>query len=290
MNATALAHAWEAVPYHALLGVRVEAVDETHAVVRLPYDDANSNPGQALHGGAIASLIDLTGTLAGWASLGAPADLRRGALDLSINYVAAALAEEVRATARVLRRGKEIVYSEVTVRTPADKLIAVGLVTLRAVPRTRTADRQLAPPAPSLAAADAVRIKGAELFVLAPYMRRLGLTVERATDGTAVLTMPWADALGDADGAPHEGALAALIDTSGALASWSLTGLDMRFKASTVAIHVNALDRAPGEDVIAHARTLRRDEEIFFNQVTVASRATGTVVASGTVTYRIVVP
>ena len=62
----------------------------------------------------------------------------------------------------------------------------------------------------------------------------------------------------------------------------------MRFKASTVGIHVN--HHAPaGADVVAHARTLRRNNEIFLNQVTVADRRSGALVASGTVTYRIVV-
>ncbi len=290
MDGAALARSWEAIPYHAMLGVRVEAVDGEHAVVHLPYTDENANPGQALHGGAIASLIDLTGTLAASASLGGGADLRRGTIDLSVNYIAAAIGEDVRATARVLRRGKEIVYTEVAVRTPAGKLIAVGLVTMRAVASAGAADRQRVPEAPAFVEAEATRLKGADLFVLAPYMRRLGLRVLHAHDGAAVLTLPWAEAIGDADRAAHEGAVAALIDTSGALASWSITGLDMRFKASTVAVHINFLARVPEADAIAHARTLRRDEEMFFNQVTVVARGSNAVLASGTVTYRIVVP
>ena len=79
-----------------------------------------------------------------------------------------------------------------------------------------------------------------------------------------------------------------MIDTTGALASWSLTGLDMRFKASTVGIHV-AYHAPARADVVAHARTLRRNNEIFLNQVAVSDRADGDVVAAGTVTYRIVV-
>ena len=43
-------------------------------------------------------------------------------------------------------------------------------------------------------------------------------------------------------------------------------------------------------DVVAEARTWRRNDEIFLNQVTVGERDSGRVVATGTVTYRIVVP
>ena len=101
--------------------------------------------------------------------------------------------------------------------------------------------------------------------------------------------MPFRTELGDGSGAVHEGALAALMDTTGALASWSLTGLDLRYKASTVGIHANFHAAPRGEDVVAHARTLRRNNEIFLNQVAVSGRSDGGVVAAGTVTYRIVV-
>ena len=66
-------------------------------------------------------------------------------------------------------------------------------------------------------------------------------------------------------------------------------GLDLRYKASTVGIHVSY--HAPAHaDVVAEARTWRRNDEIFLNQVTVGERDSGRVVATGTVTYRIVVP
>jgi uncharacterized protein (TIGR00369 family) len=87
----------------------------------------------------------------------------------------------------------------------------------------------------------------------------------------------------------HEGALAALIDTTGALASWSITGLNFAYKASTVGIHVNYHAPARREEVIADARTLRRNNEIFLNHVRVFGCTSGQLIASGSVTYRIVV-
>ena len=47
--------------YSAALGVRLDALDDTNATLRLPYSDGNSNPGQALHGGCAASLGILGG-------------------------------------------------------------------------------------------------------------------------------------------------------------------------------------------------------------------------------------
>jgi uncharacterized protein (TIGR00369 family) len=290
MDVTTLTNRYEAIPYCAGLGLRVEAVDADRVRLRLPYRDENSNPGRALHGGVAASLIDIAGGLGAWTGLDDRPGLETSTLDLSVNYLAAAIGEDVVATAEVLRRGKEIVYSQVDVRTDAGKRIAVGLVTFRAFDRLANpaaAERQRTTAAAGVAGHE--KVKGADLFVMAPYIGRLGMTVDAAHGGESVLAMPFRDELGDGAGALHEGALAALIDTSGALASWSLTGLNMRFKASTVGIHANYHAPATGEDVVAHARTLRRNNEIFLNQVELSGRASGIVVATGSVTYRIVV-
>ena len=101
--------------------------------------------------------------------------------------------------------------------------------------------------------------------------------------------MPFREENDDGDGAVHEGALAALLDTTGAMASWSIVGLDLRHKASTVGVHLSYPGRAVREDVSASGRTLRRDNEIFLNTVTIVGVSSRQVVATGSVTYRIVV-
>ena len=292
MDATALRARFEAVPYHATLGLRVEAIEAERVRVRLPYKDDNANPGQALHGGATASTIDAAGALAGWAVLGGAPGLETGTLDLSVNYLSAAIGEDIIATAEVLRRGKELVYSAVDVRTEAGKRIAIGLSTYRGfdvAANPLAAERQFAAPGPAATSATEM-VQGARAFVMSPFMARLGIGVERAHGGVARLVMPCSADQRDADGALHEGALAALIDSSGALSAWSLVGLDMRFKASTVGIHVNFHGRMPGESVVACARTLRRNNEIFLNEVAIVAGVSRAVLASGAVTYRIVIP
>jgi uncharacterized protein (TIGR00369 family) len=281
---------FERAPYHRSLGVRIESIEPDRVRLRVPYKDENSNPGRALHGGVTASTIDIAGALAAWTGIDDRPDLEASTLDLSVNYLAAAIGEDIVATAGVLRRGKEIVYSEVDVRTEAGKRIAVGLVTYRLFDRAANpaaADRQRHTPAPPMRPGE--KIPHANGFVMSPFIAGLGMKVDAAHGGEAVLTMPFTPDHADADGATHEGALTALIDTSGALASWSLTGLDMSFKASTVGIHANYHAAACGEAVTAHARTLRRNNEIFLNQVVVGGRDRRVVIATGSVTYRIVV-
>lgn len=289
---TALAARCERVAYHQNLGIRVESIEPDRVQLRVPYKDDNSNPGRALHGGVAASTINIAGALAAWTGIEEQPELEAGTLDLSVTYLAAALGEDIVATAEVLRRGKEIVYSDVDVRNDAGKRIAKGLVTYRAfdmaaLPAARTRQRV---DTPKLPAAESYRlVQHARGFVMVPFIARLGMRVDHASDGQAVLHLPFKAENADADEAVHEGALAALIDTSGALASWSITGLNFAYKASTVGIHVSHHARARREEVVAHARTLRRMNEIFLNQVTVSGRESGTVVATGSVTYRIVV-
>ena len=46
----------EESPYTAALGTRLEKAGEDHAEILLPYQESNSNPGGALHGGCAATL------------------------------------------------------------------------------------------------------------------------------------------------------------------------------------------------------------------------------------------
>ena len=61
-------------------------------------------------------------------------------------------------------------------------------------------------------------------------------------------------------------------------------------KASTAGLHLSHHGRARGEVLVAHARTLSRRNESFLNVVTVTAVPSGRLIASGSVTYRIVLP
>ncbi len=283
-----LAKRFEAEPYCRELGLAVTELGEGRARLRLPYHDKNSNPGKALHGGVAASLIDIAGTLAAWTGVENGA-MEASAVDVGVNYLAAAIGEEIFAEARVLRRGKEIIYAEVDVTTGTKKSIAKGLVTTRIVPTGANSRSFAGSDDPDgLAAAEVSQLGRA--FMKVPFINRLGMRNERMQGGTARVRMPFVEANAGAGGAVHEGALLALVDTAGAVASWSITGLDFSFKASTVAVHAGFAEAAVAEDVIALARTLRRREEIFWNQVSVVGATSGKLIAHGDVVYRIVVP
>jgi len=283
-----LADRYESGAYARGLGVRVASV--TDGVVRLvlPFAEGNSNPGGALHGGVAASLV-LIGAAAVAEAGSDAAAAERSTVDASIAYLAAAINEGVVAEARVLRRGKELTFVEVDVRTDAGKPIARGLAARRLAPATPSERVQNAQ-ASVRTASDSPPPGFTKIFTAAPFMARLGLEVVRVARGEAVVRLPWRAANADHDGTLHEGALAALADTTGAMASWSLVPLDARNKASTPVVHANVQRAVRDEGVLAEARTVARRDETFTNAVTLVGETSGTVVASATVTYRIVVP
>src|SRR5436190_19138694 len=96
-----LAEALAGAPYARRLGVLVEELVPDRARVRVPYKDENSNPGRALHGGVAASIIDVAGVLAAATGLGDEREIDARTLDLAVDYLAAAIGEDIVAEARV---------------------------------------------------------------------------------------------------------------------------------------------------------------------------------------------
>jgi acyl-coenzyme A thioesterase PaaI-like protein len=100
--------------------------------------------------------------------------------------------------------------------------------------------------------------------------------------------MPLSDGLnGDLDGCFHEGSIAALMDTTAALAAWSAVPLEMH-KASTPSLHVNFFRKAAFQEVYALAGVRWQRQELFLNDVHIVDAENGSTIADGTVLYRIV--
>jgi len=270
----------EGSPFSSTLGVSVDALSDTDACLRLPYRDANTNPGRVLHGGVAASLVSLSAHAVGRAALGAESGPWHTA-GAQVTYLAAAIGEEILARASLLRRGKELCFVDVSVETSAGKPVAKGLVALRG--RFGAADAVLCAAAGDDGASDP-GVMGPHIG-RTPFMGRLGIRVEHMAGGRSRLVLPWRNENADSGGGVHEGAVLALLDTTGAMAGWAETGPG-RFKASTPAIQAQIVAPPPRADLVAFGRMLQRDRELFLCDVEVAAR--GAVMARGTVIYRIV--
>lgn len=118
-------------PYGTLLGIVSEAIETDRVRLRLPYREAVTTIGDMVHGGAIASLVDVAATAACWASPTVDPTARGTTIGFSINYLNAGRGQDLIATAEVIQRGKAIVVCSVSVRDGADAEVARATVTYK---------------------------------------------------------------------------------------------------------------------------------------------------------------
>ncbi len=272
----------EQSPYGRALGVSCEFVSDEAARLELAFRETNSNPGGALHGGVAASLSLIGAQAVARTALG-PETGPWHTVSMQINYLAAAISEAVTAEVRLLRRGKELCFVEVKVRSEGERAIADAILAVRgrcgAAPvdlLTSSGDGGEHDPGPM-----GERVGGV------PFIGSRGIEVELMRQGRSRLRMKWRPENGDLDGGTHEGAALALLDTAGAMAAWAVTGPG-RFKASTPSIQAQILGPPPAGDLVAYARVIQQDNEIFWCDVEVAAAADQRICARGTVLYRIV--
>ena len=123
-------------PYMKHLGMEFVEAGEGYAKLRLRYQKENSTAAEALHGGAVASLIDTTGAMAAWTTAEIATPRYFGStVGITVNYLSAVIGEDCWAEARVLKRGKEVIYNDVRVTNEAGKLLAQGTVIYRIIER-----------------------------------------------------------------------------------------------------------------------------------------------------------
>jgi uncharacterized protein (TIGR00369 family) len=123
-------------PFMKHLAMEFVDAGDGWARLRMRYQDENSTAMKALHGGAISSLIDTTGAMAAWTTAEIATPRYFGStVGINVNYLSAAIAEDIVAEGRVLKRGKEIIYSDVRVTNDAGKLLAQGTVVYRIIER-----------------------------------------------------------------------------------------------------------------------------------------------------------
>ena len=121
----------ERAPFAAMLGLRIESAHEGEAVVRLPFSPKLLNgggPNVPIHGGAIASLIDVAACAAIWSL---PETTRSATISITVNYTGPGIATDLVAQAHVRRSGKKVASVTVEVRDAQGALVADALVTYK---------------------------------------------------------------------------------------------------------------------------------------------------------------
>jgi uncharacterized protein (TIGR00369 family) len=118
-------------PFVAKLGIVAEVLDADEVRLRMPWDTTNVTLGDMVHGGAIATLADVTVMAAAWAGVEAADSLRGVTTSMAVQFLAPARATDLIGVGRVLRRGKTLVNCDVDVVTPDGELVAKAIATYK---------------------------------------------------------------------------------------------------------------------------------------------------------------
>lgn len=118
-------------PYGKHLGIASEAVEVDRVRLRMPYREALTTIGDMVHGGAIASLVDVAATAACWAARDLDPNARGTTIGFAINYLSAGRGQDLVAEAQVIQRGRAICVADVHVRGTDGTLVARATVTYK---------------------------------------------------------------------------------------------------------------------------------------------------------------
>lgn len=118
-------------PFGRLLETVAEELEPDAVKLRVPFSTQRTTVGDLVHGGVIASLVDMAATAAAWSGVDDPLAYRGTTIGLNVSYLSGARGVDLVAEARVIRRGRSICFLDVAVRDDDGTEIARGLVTYK---------------------------------------------------------------------------------------------------------------------------------------------------------------
>jgi uncharacterized protein (TIGR00369 family) len=118
-------------PFAAALGLRLESLEPDAAVLVLPFRPEVATIGEVVHGGAISTLADTAAMAAAWASDEVPSSVTGSTVSLTVNFLAAASGQNLRASASVRRRGGRLCFVDVDVADADGRLVAQAMAVYR---------------------------------------------------------------------------------------------------------------------------------------------------------------
>ena len=119
-----------------------------------------------------------------------------------------------------------------------------------------------------------------------PFSKHVGIEARTIEADHVELALPFRDEVVTIGDTVHGGAISTLVDMAATAAAWTAAEITGTPAGSTVALTVNFLRAARGQEVVASARVVRRGRSLCFCDVDVTD-ATGELVAKGVVTYKL---
>ena len=122
-----------ATPYLSWLGLAFERYEPDDVLLRLTFRAELTNDGTYYHGGVVAAALDTAGAAAAWSNHDFSKGTRASTVAMSLQYVGAAKRSDLLCEGRVVRRGKELTFTEITATDAGGAVVAHGLQTYRIV-------------------------------------------------------------------------------------------------------------------------------------------------------------
>ncbi len=123
-------------------------------------------------------------------------------------------------------------------------------------------------------------------IVHSPLSELLGLEIDAIEADRVRIRLPFRAKVTTAGDIVHGGAISALVDTAATGAAWSAADLSANPRGTTIALTVNFLAAARGQDIVADARVIQRGRTITVCEVAVEG-VNGNRIASALVTYKL---
>jgi uncharacterized protein (TIGR00369 family) len=120
-------------PFIGLLGLCFERYEPDDVLLRLPFKHDLTNDGEVYHGGVVAAAVDTAGAAAAWSNHDFTKGARASTVSVSLQYLAAARRSDLLCHGRAVKRGRELIFTEITVTDEIGTVVAHALQTYRIV-------------------------------------------------------------------------------------------------------------------------------------------------------------
>jgi len=118
-------------PFLASLGLVIERYEPDEVTIRIPFRPDLTNDGTYYHGGVIASALDTAGAAAAWSNHDFDKGTRASTISMSVQYVGACKHSDLVCRGRVVRRGRDLTFTEITATDAEGAVVAHAVQTYR---------------------------------------------------------------------------------------------------------------------------------------------------------------
>jgi uncharacterized protein (TIGR00369 family) len=130
---TEIPHGWLSYsPFHKMINMELERLEHGECVIRMAPRPEMSNAKGDLHGGMIASLLDISMSQAARSTQPDPLQIKVSTITLTVNYLSPSTGV-VTVTAKVVRAGASICYVEAEAINAKGEIVAHATGTFRII-------------------------------------------------------------------------------------------------------------------------------------------------------------